>query len=93
MMEAWLKVVLCGQLKGLNTNISTQRWGNNKDLVNYLELEEKAFYQVYSQEPVIRNKSRTGIKSEFDQQNYQLRQLRNPPVERRLFQRGILISA
>lgn len=43
MMEAWLKVVLCGQLKGLNTNMSAQRWGNNKDLVNYLELEEKAF--------------------------------------------------
>ena len=43
MMEAWLKVVLCGQLKGLNTNMSTQRRGNNKDLVNYLELEEKAF--------------------------------------------------
>ena len=43
MMEAWLKVVLCGQLKGLNTNMSTQRRGNNEDLVNYLELEEKAF--------------------------------------------------
>lgn len=43
MMEAWLKVVLCGQLKGLNTNMSAQRRGNNKDLVNYLELEEKAF--------------------------------------------------
>lgn len=42
-MEVWLKVVLCGQLKGLSTKMSAQRWGNNKDLVNYPELEEKAF--------------------------------------------------
>lgn len=67
MMEAWLKVVLLWPVKGTTTNMSTQRCRVPTRIYELPELEEKPLPSIYSQEPVIRNKSRTGIKSEFDQ--------------------------